>query len=210
MADTGSPYEGKAVEHWPEITAYLIKEHPLRKEELVDSVLTAWSELHATRIGNRNLLIGKHIFPNPQILGFLLHELIPVELAGRHPSEWRREKEKKEKDLVYIPDPKFSVEIKTSSHASQIFGNRSYAQISSSGRTGKGRPGYFLTVNFIAKKKEADPEGKITRIRFGWLDHSDWIGQASPTGQQSRLTANADKYKLVQIYPAPVANARVG
>ena len=98
-----SPFENVQPEKWAAITAKLIEAHPLSTEELVDAVLTAWKELHATRIGNRELLIGKDIFPNPQILGFFLHELIPVELAAKHPKEWRREKDKGEKDLVYIP-----------------------------------------------------------------------------------------------------------
>jgi hypothetical protein len=199
-----SPYEDVPVEKWPEITSKVIAAHPLATKELVQVVLTAWTELHATRIGNRKLQIGRDIFPNPQILGFFMHELIPVELAAEHPELWRREKEKGERDLVFIPDPKFSVEIKTSSHASQIFGNRSYAQPPAAGKVGqKGRAGYFLTVNFVAKKEAGD--GKITRIRFGWLDHSDWVGQTSESGQQAHLTANSDRYKLVQIYPVAAA-----
>jgi ScaI restriction endonuclease len=201
MAESHSPYVGAAVGKWPSITAKLIEEHPLGTDEILESVLTAWTELHATQIGSRKLQIGKNIFPNPQIIGFLLHELIPVELAARHPEEWRREKEKGEKDLVYIPDARFSVEIKTSSHASQIFGNRSYAQQSSTGESSsKAKSGYFLTVNFQTNK-EKGKAGKITRVRFGWLDHSDWIGQKSETGQQSRLNTDADRYKLKQIYP---------
>jgi ScaI restriction endonuclease len=202
-----SPYEGVQTDKWPEVTARLIKAHPLSTDALVRSVLTAWTELHATKIGSRELQIGKSIFPNPQILGFLLHELIPVELAALHPSAWRREALKGEKDLVYVPDPQFSIEIKTSSHTSQIFGNRSYAQRPTGG-TSTAKAGYFLTVNFQAAKKDGE-QGKITRIRFGWLDHSDWIGQQSQTGQQARLSADADKYKLVQIYPA-LAKAKVG
>ena len=40
----------------------------------------------------------------------------------------------------------------------------------------------------------------IRRIRFGWLDSSDWIGQKSQTGQQSRLPPEVYKYKLIQVY----------
>lgn len=199
MADLASPYEKIAADKWPEITAKLIKAHPLLTKELVESVLKAWTELHATKIGSRKLQIGKDIFPNPQILGFFLHELIPVELAALYPDDWRREVHKGEKDLVYVPNPRLSIEIKTSSHASQIFGNRSYAQKSTIKKTAS-KMGYFLTVNFRATKPSGE-KGEITRIRFGWLDHSDWIGQASQTGQQASLSKDADKHKLVQIYP---------
>lgn len=209
MPTTRSPYEGIPPDQWTRVTEKLINAHPLTTPELVESVLTAWSELHATQIGSRKLQIGKDIFPNPQIIGFLLHELIPLELAARHPRRWRREREKGEKDLVCMHDSHFSVEIKTSSHPSQIFGNRSYAQRSASGGSAsKAKSGYFLTVNFQPTKENGEA-GRITRIRFGWLDHSDWIGQTSQTGQQSRLSPDADSYKLIQLYPIEDANARV-
>lgn len=201
MADPDHPYNGVPPEQWRGITDRLVRDHPLDKEEIVESVLAAWKSLHASVLGQK-LRIGRDIFPNPQIIGFLLHELIPVELAEAHPGEWRRERAKTEKDLVHIPDPRYSVEIKTSSHPASIFGNRSYAQLSASGKlSSKARSGYFLTVNFRAAKT-ADEEGKITRIRFGWLDPTDWIGQKAQTGQQSRLTADADRSKLLQLYPA--------
>ncbi len=200
MSHPVDPYGGVPPGRWPAVTERLVRDHPLDQDEIVESVLAAWKNLHASTIGRR-LRIGRDIFPNPQIIGFLLHELIPVELAERHPGQWRREKAKTEKDLVCIPNPKYSVEIKTSSHPTSIFGNRSYAQVSASGKlSSKARSGYFLTVNFQAAKT-AEEEGKITRIRFGWLDPTDWIGQRAPTGQQSRLTTDADRSKLLQLYP---------
>lgn len=200
MADQDHPYAGVPTQKWVAVTNKLIQKHPLRVEEIVESVLVAWRDLHETVLG-RKLRIGKDIFPNPQIIGFLLHELIPVEVASRHPGRWRREKAKAEKDLVYIPNPQYSIEIKTSSHPTSIFGNRSYAQQSSSGKlASKAKSGYFLTVNF-RPTKAADDVGEITRVRFGWLDPTDWVGQSSPTGQQSRLTSDGDKYKLLQFYP---------
>lgn len=35
---------------------------------------------------------------------------------------------------------------------------------------------------------------------MGWLDHSDWVGQKSETGQQASLTKEARKNKLVVLY----------
>lgn len=99
-------------------------------------------------IGRGKTLIGVHVFPRPQIMGMFLHELIPLEFAERYPDIWRREQSVDEMDLVYIPDipdTEQSVEIKTSSSASRIFGNRSYAQ---SGKLlKKAKSGYYLTVN---------------------------------------------------------------
>ena len=202
-----TPYEGHSPSEWLDITRGIIAEHPIKKEEIVQVVLTAWDELHATHIGSRRLQIGVHLFPNPQIIGFFLHEIIPVLIAENHPGEWRREKDKTDKDLVCIGNPKYSAEIKTSSHPSAIFGNRSYAQASTPGAR-KGKSGYFLTANFVPTRAEAP--GKITRVRFGWLDHSDWIGQNSPTGQQARLTTEADRYKLIELYSSVAIKSRVG
>jgi hypothetical protein len=132
-------------------------------------------------------------------MGFFLHELIPLELETRYPGIWKKEVSKSDKDLVYLPDALFSVEIKTSSHGSQIFGNRSFAQESDAvGR--KAKSGYYLAVNFEKFLHESRPN--IRQIRFGWLDHSDWLGQKSSTGQQARLSISADRGKMRVIYAA--------
>ncbi len=161
----------------------------------MDVVLTSWSAILKSKIGGK-LTIGKDIQPKPQIMGFFLHELIPLELADRQPKLWRPEKAKGDKDIVYVPDSKFSIEIKTSSHASQIFGNRSYAQEQTG--QGKSKNGYYLAVNFT-KFVGADPP-KITKVRFGWLDHTDWLGQKAATGQQARVSPDSDRRKLITIY----------
>lgn len=149
-------------------------------------------------MGTKGFRIGVDIFPKPQIMGFFLHELIPLELAARYPMEWRIEKTAADKDIVNIPDDSFSIEIKTSSNPSHIFGNRSYAQGGS--LTKKAKDGYYLAINFekfTGQKKQ--PE--IRRIRFGWLDSTDWIGQKAATGQQSRLPTAVENYKLLQLFP---------
>ena len=190
-----SPYFGLAMERWREKTIELIDAHPLNCNEIVEVTLDCWSSIFRTNIGER-ATIGVHIFPRPQVMGFFLHELIPLEFSSRYPHAWRREQSKDEKDLVYIPDNMFSVEIKTSSHKSQIFGNRSYAQKSSVRK--KERYGYFLAVNFEKFDKKKEP--RILRICFGWLDDDDWIGQRAQTGQQARLPAEIYGRKLLEFY----------
>lgn len=175
-------------------TEKLVAAHPIRAKELVDVVLTSWHGIFESSIGRRGLRIGKDLFPSPQILGFLLHELIPRELAARHPKTRKRGTVKGEKDIVCIPNPAFSLEIKTSSHPGKIFGNRSYAQ--KGARAGKF--GYYLAVNF--GKWAGDERPGVRKIRFGWLDHSDWIGQTAATGQQARLSERAEQGKLLTLY----------
>ena len=130
-------------------------------------------------------------------MGFLLHELIPLELSARHPELWRGDENSGEKDLVYIPKREFSLEIKTSSHKRQVFGNRSFAQVSTDSK--KSKAGYYLAVNFEAfSKNRARP--RIRRIRFGWLDHDDWVGQKAATGQQARIRPESESKKLLVLY----------
>jgi hypothetical protein len=194
----GSPYESRPETDWPEVTRRLIEQHPL-SSHLVEIVLDTWQSIFASKIGRHGFHIGPDICPRPQIMGFLLHELIALETAARFPKQWRGEREKDEKDLVYIPDPFFSIEIKTSSHEKHVFGNRSYAQEGEPGKKAKLKSGYYLTVNF-GKFMSDGTLPAINRIGFGWIDHTDWLGQISATGQQSRLQPSVYKYKLVVLH----------
>lgn len=189
-----SPYENVPEGDWPAVTERLIAEHPLSTDDIVSAVNAAWSAIFESNLGN--FRIGKEIQPKPQIMGFLLHELIPLELAAKFPGVWRGEVSKTDKDLVYIPEDRFSIEMKTSSHKSQVFGNRSYAQPQVG--AGKSKDGYYLTVNFAKFSGENAP--LLSLVRFGWLDHSDWIAQTSATGQQARVRPASDLVKLKRIY----------
>jgi hypothetical protein len=191
------PYAGLPKDRWAAKTKKLVAAHPLNMKEVVEVVSLAWEAIFESKIGPHRFKIGTHLFPKPQIMGFLLHELIPLEFAARYPNKWPGEEQAGDKDLVYIPDPRFSVEIKTSSHRSQIFGNRSYAQQPTGAK--KSKSGYYLAINFESfdKRKRARP--KIIRVRFGWLDHTDWIGQATATGQQAHLAPDCEGCKLITL-----------
>lgn len=195
-----SPYDGVDQDGWLEITQRLIEEHPLSPSEIVDVVLGAWDSIFATKIGSKGFGIGVDIFPKPQMMGFFLHELIPLEFAARYPNIWRAEATPKDKDVVHMLDSLYSFELKTSSSARSIFGNRSYAYASVKGK--KVKSGYYLAVNF-GKFVEKKSNPTIRLIRFGWIDAVDWIGQKAPTGQQSRITPVVQKLKLIELYPGP-------
>lgn len=192
-----SPFVNLPPHKWENRTRELIAAHPLSENELVEVVLETWKSIFTSTIGP-HAKIGVDIFPKPQMIGLFLHELIPMEIAARYPDKWRRDELGDEKDLVYVPNRRFSVEIKTSSSASGIFANRSYAQLPTDWK--KSKSGYYLVVNFQPIKRGV-PNAQIRKIRFGWLDHTDWIGQKAPTGQQAHLTPNARKTKLLLIYP---------
>ena len=176
---------------WQEITEQLIQEHPIPVATLRAATIAAWDDIFRSSVGS--LRIGRDIYPQPQIIGFFLHELIPVEI-GKLQAGWKRGNPP-QKDCHSDAQPQFDFEIKTSSHPKAIFANRSYAQPATAGKAEKA--GYYLAVNFGRFAGDALP--KLARIRFGWLDHSDWIGQKSETGQQAHLTGDADHYKLLDI-----------
>ena len=196
---SASPYDGVSEECWKDKTRELINEHPLGDKDIVEAVITCWQDILSTRIGSGGHRIGVDIFPSPQIMAFFLHELIPLELQHRYPNVWRRDNSSDEKDVVHVPDDKYSFEIKASSSRNNIFGNRSYAQPSPVAK--KHKAGYYLAINF-GKFTTGAASPRITKIRIGWLDHTDWIGQRANTGQQARLSLNARDNKLLELFPS--------
>lgn len=192
-----SPYKNVASKQWAKVTKILIHKHPLTTDEIVEIVLASWKSIFASKLGTKGFQIGKDIFPKPQIMGFFLHELIPLELSARYPSIWRGEQDASDKDVVYIPDDYYSIEVKTSSNPNHIYGNRSYAQKSAKGK--KAKSGYYLAVNFD-KFPPSNTHPHIRLLRFGWLDSDDWIGQKAATGQQSRLSPEVENNKLIELY----------
>ena len=190
-----SPYHGLSVNAWEKRTRELLSEHPLDTAEIYEVVLKVWADIFNSGIGNKPFKIGQDLFPRPQIMAYFLHELIPLEFARRYPGVWRREETADEKDLVYVLDQKYSIEIKTSSSAKSIFGNRSYAQETENPK--KSKSGYYLAINF--QKFNSVQKPQIIGVRFGWLDHSDWIGQTAATGQQARLDPDVERYKLLKL-----------
>ena len=192
-----SPYSNLTQNKWLNKTKELVENHPLSTGEIVEIVLSTWDSIFHSKMGVKGFLIGKDIFPKPQIMGFFLHELIPLELSSRYPDEWRGEQTSSDKDIVYIPDDIYSIEVKTSSNRNHIYGNRSYAQASTKGK--KAKSGYYLAINFEKfTAKQNKPETIL--VRFGWLDSSDWIGQKAATGQQSRLPNEVENLKLIELY----------
>jgi len=195
-----SEYNDNNIDEWENITKRLIKEHPLKKEEIVSAVLKAWDETLASKIGTETDITLFDINPSPQILGIYLHELIPIQIASIN-KNFRKQVEKNEKDIVNKSNENFSFEIKTSSHPKNIYGNRSFAQPSSKKNNTKDKNGYYLAVNFEKiDGSSQDYKPEIKKIRFGYLDHSDWVAQKSQTGQQASLKKDSAEKKLITLY----------
>lgn len=190
-----SPYKNIPKSKWLDKTQELVNAHPL-KDEIKNVVLKSWNDIFNSKIGSFS--IGKEIFPSPQIISFFLHELVAHYLSLKYPKRYKVGELKSEKDVHDIINPSMGIEIKGSSNATQIFANRSYAQPSSASEM-KEKNGYYITINF-EKISKTNPHPKITIIRFGYLEHKDWIAQKASTGQQARLSPDAYKYKLIEIF----------
>lgn len=197
-----SPYNGLLPQAWETKTRELIQQHPLNPNELYGIVIQVWQEIFNSSFTSRGYRIGVDLFPSPQIMGFFLHELIPLELKSRYPNLWRRDENATEKDIVYIPNNFFSIEIKTSSSTRSTYGNRSYAQKSQTGLTAKkDKSGYYLVINFqkFTAKNQTTQTPQINLVRFGWIDREDWQGQTAATGQQARLSPDVERSKLLRL-----------
>jgi hypothetical protein len=195
-----SPYQGRPESTWANITQQLVNEYPLSFDDIIDAVLKAWDGILMTKIAGE-LQIGVDFLPSPQIMGSYLHELIPIMLERKFPGVWSRDKNKGDKDLVYLPNNYFSTEIKTSSNPNNIFGNASYGQEDSASASSKAKDGYYIGVNF--EKFDQAPAGqmpRIRKIRIGWLDHSDWHSQSASSGQAATISTFARDNKLLLIY----------
>lgn len=190
-------YHSNDSSKWQKVTDSLVNYHPLEANEIVSVVLKSWDDIFNSKIGSFN--IGKEIFPPPQIMSFLLHELVAHYLSLKYSDIYRVGVSKNEKDIHHIKDQSLSVEIKGSSNKTKIFGNRSYAQ-PSSGEGHKNKNGYYITINFEKFLKDNSRRPEILIIRFGYLEHTDWIAQKAATGQQATLSPDVYKYKLNVLY----------
>lgn len=188
------PYASLPDYLWPQRTVELLDQHPLTGTQVVDAVLEAWERILLTRVAGAISL--REAKPSPQLLGSYLHLVLPLVLNEIDPGNWRQDRAKHEKDLVYLPDDFYSTELKTSSAKGKVFGNRSAAQPPGPGA--KDSMGYYICVNTGRFTSESD--AKITYIQWGWISRADWRGQAAATGQQASLSPAVYAGKMVRLY----------
>ncbi len=199
-----SPYASVPLEEWKSVTERLIAENPLSLNDIRELVLESWQELWQTQLG-----VGPSAIPLSEIevpatvIGYFFEKLFIRNLLQRQPSKWRGGREKGDKDIVYLANERYSIEVKTSGQmGTKIFGNRSHGQqLTDLARVQKEKSGYYITVNFFGMS--------LNLIRFGWIDHSDWKPQRSPTGQMAGLTEEVYYYKLVPIRGAYLSASAV-
>jgi len=200
-----SPYKNLNEEEWLAKTQELIDQHPLDLETIRRVALKSWDTLWRTTIGEGELSVNLWELDIPAtVIGYFFEKLFAKELETENPKLWRGGRNKADKDIVYLPDSFYSVEIKTSGQLGlKIFGNRSYGQnLEKTELEKKEKSGYYITVNFY--------ERALNLIRFGWIDHADWKAQTAQTGQAASLKESVYKYKLLPIDGDYRLNAPIG
>lgn len=185
------PYKDKPKEEWLSITNKLIEQYPLSTDEILEISLLSWNKLWTTKVGN-TINLNEVELP-ATVIGYFFQKLFTHELSNRYPTKWRGERNKEDKDIVYIENDFFSTEMKSSGQMGyKIFGNRSYNKESqNTDNSLKNKSSYYITINFSGKI--------LTLIRLGWIDQDDWTSQASENGQAATLNQDTYKYKLIEI-----------
>lgn len=199
-----SPYKDQDPSTWLATTQTLIADHPLAVDDLIELVVSAWDGVWSTEIGKGEARLSlREVDPPATVVGYFFEKLLAKALAAKYPGEWAGGTGGTEKDLHFVNDPAFSVEVKSSGQLGlKIYGNRSYGQeVENADRAKKDKSGYYLTVNFYGDR--------LSLVRFGWIDGSDWIAQKSSTGQMAGLGKDVYLYKLVPIVGDYTLNAPI-
>lgn len=141
-----SPYLNNPIHEWKNITKQLIRDYPLSFQQIKEITFIVWDRLWGSTIGGK-IKISEVDLP-ATVIGYFFQKLFSHELNNRFPTMWQGEKNKMDKDLVNLKDPKFSTEIKVSGQLGyQIFGNRSYNQQATNEKSGKDKSGYYITLH---------------------------------------------------------------
>lgn len=155
-------------------------EYPTSKEKIVKIVEEAFEDFKEGRF--RDMRLGKEIVPEKQVQAGILHELIVARFSKLE--GYREGLAKHDKDIEYIRNKQFSIEVKTSSNPDRIAGNRMTAGLVSYSDPS----GYYLCINFDPYLKNKEQVPQLRKIRFGWIDAKKWKPQTGK-GQASTLSA---------------------
>lgn len=192
------------IDKYKKETIQQIKKLPFNVSEIPEIVCHSWEDIFTISDTNKDFVIGKTVFPKPQMMGFFLETLIAKRFEKMDGEIWISDPTGFAKDITNRKDDSLSIEIKTSSSKSHIYGNRSYANPGATSK--KSKDSFYLAINFdkfdkAKLDKEMSIKPKISLIRFGYLKSSDWSGQVAPSGQQARLTSEIEKGKLIELWP---------
>lgn len=192
------------IDEYKKETVQQIEKLPFKVSEIPEIVCNSWEDIFTISDANKDFVIGKSVFPKPQMMGFFLETLIAKRFEKLNGRIWVSDQTGFAKDITNQKDDSLSIEIKTSSSKRHIYGNRSYANPGATSK--KSKDSFYLAINFDKFDKANIDKGilikpAINLIRFGYLKSSDWSGQTAPSGQQARLTSEIEKGKLIELWP---------
>lgn len=192
------------IDKYKKETIQQIKKLPFNVNEIPEIVCRSWEDIFTISDVNKDFVIGKTVFPKPQMMGFFLETLIAKRFEKLNGEIWISDPTGFAKDITNLKDDSLSIEIKTSSSKGHIYGNRSYANPGATSK--KSKDSFYLAINFdkfdkAKLNKEMSTKPAISLIRFGYLKSSDWSGQVAPSGQQARLKSEIEKGKLIELWP---------
>lgn len=169
-------------------------------DSIVKIVKDCWNDVFTISDNKENFVIGKTVFPKPQMMGFILEAMVAKKFEAMDSDQWIFDPTGYSKDITNRKDDSLSIEIKTSS-SNRIYGNRSYANAGETSK--KSKNSFYLAINFAKfDKTNLNSKPSLTKIRLGYLVHSDWQGQSSETGQNAHLSAVTERSKLLELWPS--------
>lgn len=187
------PYADLPVEKHPEQTeklaANFFSESGLKKEALIELVLKQFDDIMNMQVGARKACVD--FFPTGQTISNLMDDTMKLEISKF--KGWRGGIAREEKDLIH-EDSYFSTEVKVSSHAHEIPGNKKREQKTKV----KFQSGFYVIVNYKRPTKN-EPDGYVRTIRFGWLNDADWRATAN-SGNKASVPPAVARNKLVTLY----------
>lgn len=163
--------------------------HLLRHDTLLHVIQNAWNTLWKTDVGGKSL---RQLHVDAQVIGKLFQELMHWELHAADPTTWQHPdapRKRGDPDFVCTKDPLQSFELKMCGQpgSTRVFGNRCSSHGFAS-KHGKSRDCWLLTINYT--------DERINLVRFGHVLGSDWVGQASASGNAARLKNEVYDTKL--------------
>jgi hypothetical protein len=145
-----SPYLNVPMAQWAIVTAHLVNQHPLTLNEIEQVAVHSWGILWNTRVGDVHhgyRLADADPTPPAQVIGYFFEMIFAQQLKIMSNNNWSWGRGS-QKDLVYVPDDSYSLEMKSSGQlGTKVYGNRSYGQVGQ-GATKKDKSGYYITINF--------------------------------------------------------------
>ncbi len=184
------PYQDVPTERMRAVATQLVKNHPLRYC-VVDIVLNSWQNILNGNITSKSSSFKiKQTNVSTNVTEKLIRTVLPENIS-RYVKGFRAGKQN-EHDIVCEVDEFYSVKLLAS------FEKMLAIKIKDAkNNVDEIKTGFYLSVNF---ENINSNNPKILRIRFGYLDKTDFVLTRNGDEIKAVLTSEAGLYKLIDIY----------